>query len=194
MSCRLVVSLFVLCALTASTRAGLVDVTENNATGDVTFTIDFGHAPDLADVDAMNRPDDAFEIQVAPNNVDPMIDPVTVIRSDEVQFGSKITVRDAMPADLTDPHAGGWGPLRGSVPFTVKGNDVSFTASLKLMGLPNGMFDFATTTSHFGDETAFAETDMHAVPLPSSIAGALAILMFGLIVSLTRHAIKARRA
>jgi hypothetical protein len=151
----------------------------------VTFTVDFGHPPDLADVDAFDRPADAFTIQIAPGNGDPLIDPTTVVRSDEVQFGSGITIRDASPADLVDPHAGGWGATRGSVPFTISGNDVSFTSSLQVLGVPDAKFTYSITTSQFGQESGFAEAQ--SVPLPPAILSGLAMLAFGIFIATLRQ-------
>lgn len=183
---------FTLLAVGTPARSALATLSQDTAAGTETFSIDFGHTPDLSDVDVSNRPADAFIIEIAAADSNPALNPTTVIRSSEVRFVDAIVLRDATPADTTDPHAGGWGATRGSVPFTIDGNDVSFTAPLELMGVPDGKFKYTVSTSHYGLETGFVQGEFVPVPLPPSILGGLGMLVSGIGVSVIRQLIQSR--
>jgi hypothetical protein len=198
MSCRNAVS-FVAMMVIVMASAGLArggvavldqSVKVDKAAGDATFTIDFGHTPDFTTTDAGGRPADSFQIDIAadPTGPNPLANLTTVIRGDEIRFANNIPIRDAFPADLNDPHAGGWGKIRGSVPFSVIGTQLSFTAPLALLGAPDGKFAYQADTFHYGPTQAEAKAE--SVPLPSALATAAMMLAIGLLIALFKSIIE----
>lgn len=121
------------------------------------FVMIFSHRPDFRTLDSQGRPQDSFQIFIAfnPATVNPA-NPQAVdvlVRGDEIHIAHAIRIRDARPA-VTDPAAGGWGVIRGSVPFHVaaqpNGTSVlSFSAPFALLGI-TGQFAWALETYNFG--------------------------------------------
>ncbi|HET6249087.1 MAG TPA: hypothetical protein VFE47_15435 [Tepidisphaeraceae bacterium] len=183
----------------AISRGGLApldaSVNVNQTAGSATFTIDFSHPPDFYTVDAGNRPADAFSIQIAanPTGSNPLAfnNLTTIVSGTEIRFNNNIPVRNAFPAS-NDKAAGGWGSVRGSVPFTVTGDTLTFTAPLQLLNASSGKFAYQAFTTHYGAETA-SKSSSTAVPLPPAFVPAMVMLLIGMLLSLCRPMIQARR-
>ncbi len=155
-------------------------VVVDKAAGDALFTIDFPHAPDFFKVDAAGRPADSFQVEItAGSNVNNFLNPTSVIRGDEIRFAQALRVRDAAPPD-PDPHAGGWGAIRGTVPFSVNGDAVAFTAPFSLLGVPNSVFGYHIFTVADGVVQSEAFGNTQAVPLPTALSATLLTLGSGL--------------
>ena len=170
-----------LLALAGPAGAGVAvldqSVKVDKAAGNATFSLDFGHAPDFYTVDAHGRVADSFQINISADfRGNPQASPTTVIRGDEIQFLNALAVRNRSPAS-TDPHSGGFGSIRGTVPFSVHGTNVSFTTPLSLIDAPNGMFSYYAFTMHNGATQAQAEA--RSVPLPSALHAAMLMLALG---------------
>lgn len=95
--------------------------TFNPNTGLVTFSITFNQVPDFFTVDSFGRAANAFQFYIVgdptlsyPANYD------SIIRGGEIYLGGGIPIRNGSPS-IADPHAGGWGAIRGIVPFTLTG-------------------------------------------------------------------------
>ena len=116
------------------------------ATGQVTFTLTFNRAPDFQSVDSLGRQADSFQYFIVgdpslsyPNNYD------TIIRGEELHMSSPVLrVRNATPTDPTDPPSvsGGWGTVRGEVPYQLNGNVLTFST-------PLGLISDHSTDGHF---------------------------------------------
>jgi hypothetical protein len=191
---RVLVVLCVVCAVGEFCRAGVAPVesfTLDRKAGDVTVTLNFGHAPDFYTTDSGGRPLDSFQMNIAGGNKDPLLNPTTVLRGDEIQFANAIRVRNATPPDLTDSHSGGWGTVRGAIPFSVKGTELTFTAPLSLINVPDGIFRYDVFTIHQG--TVQNESQGHSVPLPSSLAATLFTICIGIVVATGKATVAVRR-
>jgi hypothetical protein len=78
-----------------------------------------------------------------------------LIRGDEIHIANAIRVRDARPP-VADPNAGGWGAIRGSVPFQVRAEPngtarVTFSVPFTMLGI-TGQFAWALETYNFGSQ------------------------------------------
>ena len=151
----------------------------NQAAGSATFTLDFGHTPDFFTTDSAGRPADSFQIEISAANssISSASSLTTIVRGDEIHYANALVIRDATPPLLTDPHAGGWGAIRGTVPYTITGPDLTFTAPLTLLGAPNGQFSYRAFTLAHG--VIQNETEAQSVPLPSAAWAGLVTLAMG---------------
>lgn len=170
-----------LLAFAGPVRAGLSEfspVIVNQAAGTATFSIDFPHVPNFYSVDAFGRVADSFQIQISANpNGSPQINPTTVIRGDEIHYSSAITIRNGSPPS-SDPQSGGYGTVRGTVPFSITGTDLTFTTPLSLIGAPTGNFSYYAFTTQSGMTTAAVEG--RSVPLPSALGAGMMMLGIGI--------------
>ena len=117
--------------------------------------------------------------------------PTAVIRGDEIQFAHAVRVRDASPPALSDPQSGGWGGIRGTVPFTVNGSTLTFTAPFSLLNVPDGNFSYYAFTTASG--VTQAQVESRSVPVPSALKSGLMMLGIGIALALTRSIVGRRR-
>ena len=106
-----------------------------SATGQVTFTLTFNRPPDFQTVDSLDRQADAFQYYIVgdPSLPYPYFYD-TIIRGEELHLTSPVLrVRNATPSDPTDPAAGGWGTVRGVVPYQLNGDVLTFSTPLALI-------------------------------------------------------------
>ena len=170
--------------IAAPTRAGFqlvsqqaeVDLRQHEATFFLTFT----QPPDFHTRDALGRLANSFQYEIRPTTGNavvpdiPLIDVRSVVRGDEIS-GNMLPVRNGIEtARDTNPAAGGWGSVRGSVPFTLSANRLTFTAPLQLLDAPSGDFAYRVFTTEYGLTTS-AVTGA-AVPLPPAAWMAFAAL------------------
>src|SRR5438270_397238 len=98
------------------------------------FSLTFNQPPDFRSRDALGRPLNSFQYEIVPDTSAPIEDfPVTairaVVRGDEIDGAGRIPVRDGIEtARDTVAAAGGWGLVRGTVPFELSGPRLTFTA------------------------------------------------------------------
>ena len=107
------------------------------ATGQVAFTLTFNRPPDFRTVDSLGRQADSFQYFIIgdpslpyPNNYD------AIIRGEELHSSSPLLrVRNSRPTDPTVPPSvsGGWGTVRGMVPYQLTGNVLTFSMPLGLI-------------------------------------------------------------
>lgn len=121
------------------------------------FTLVFSHTPNLRTLDSNGRPQDSFQIFIAfnpstPNPANPQSVDV-LVRGDEIHIAHALRIRDARPP-VADPNAGGWGAIRGTVPFHVNTQPngtavLTFNAPFSLLGI-TGQFGWVLETYNFG--------------------------------------------
>ena len=105
------------------------------ATGQVSFKLIFNRPPDFQTVDSLGRQADDFQYQVIgdpsllyPRNYD------AIIRGGELNLDpSMLRIRNAYPSDPSDPDAHGWGAIRGTVPYRLDGNVLTFSTPLSMI-------------------------------------------------------------
>jgi hypothetical protein len=129
------------------------------ATGQVTFTLTFNRPPDFQTTDSVGRQADSFQYYIVgdpslpyPSNYD------TIVRGEELHLTSDVLrVRNATPSDPTDPASGGWGTVRGVVPYQLNGNVLTFSTSLGLISdhSVDGHFSYDLLIAQYGGLTQF---------------------------------------
>jgi hypothetical protein len=128
------------------------------ATGQVTFMLVFNRRPDFQTEDSIGRQADSFQYYIVgdaslpyPANYD------AIIRGDEIDLTSGLLpVRNSAPPD-PDPDAGGWGTIRGVVPYSLDGNVLIFSTSLDLISdhSVDGTFSYELLLTQYGASTQF---------------------------------------
>ncbi len=124
-------------------------------TASMDFIVIFNHTPDFTTLDSNGRPQDSFQIYIAynPATANPVSSPDVLVRGDEIHLAHAIRIRNARPP-VADPHAGGWGSIRGTVPFHVvtltNGNALlTFSVPFPMLGI-TGQFAWTLETYNFG--------------------------------------------
>lgn len=127
------------------------------ATDAFEFTIHFSGPPDFMTADSFGRPRDSFQYWIVyPIDRDPFlpyITPDVLVRGDEIRFGGGIPIRDRTVDG--GPNSGGWGPIRGTVPFVLSGSTLTFTVPRSVLGDPDGRFAYYLGVFSFGGTTDF---------------------------------------
>ena len=159
----------------------MVDVSQS--AGTATFSLSFDHAPNFLATDVGGRSVDSFQVEVDGNwrPGQPLVQDLTaIVRGDEIHFGGTLPIRAASPP-TDDPHAGGWGAIVQSIPFTTSADQVKFTAPLASLGVSGSFFSYRAFTMQDGQITASAEAA--TVPLPEALsAGACGLVVVGACV------------
>jgi hypothetical protein len=142
------------------------DVTFNANTGVADFLITFDSTPDFFSADAFGRQADSFQFFI---NTNPSPTPfdmptlwrnaTTIIRGEEIHVFGDIPIRARTPSS-SDPSSGGWGSMRGLVPFSISGASVNFSVSMAALGVTGdfsyllegydygaGIYDFVGTSN-----------------------------------------------
>ncbi|MFN8491658.1 MAG: hypothetical protein U0350_28930 [Caldilineaceae bacterium] len=159
---------------TAKAEAEIMFVSESAIFDPVTqavlFTIEFNQAPDFFTVDAFGRQKNSFQYYIvgAPNlpypaNFD------AIIRGEEIHITSDaIRIRNSAPS-VPDTGAGGWGAVRGVIPFSLKGNVLTFSVPLHLISdhSLDGAFAYQLESYQFGSLTK--HIDSHSVIVPGIV-------------------------
>jgi hypothetical protein len=142
-------------------------------TNKVLFTIQFNQPPNFSTVDSIGRQANSFQYFIVgdpglpyPAKYD------SIIRGDEIHLSiDALRIRNSVPPD-PGPVAvtGGWGSIRGEVPFNVNGNIVTFSTPLSLISdhSMNGIFEYRLESSEFGGFTQFAENQSTVATEPAS--------------------------
>jgi hypothetical protein len=121
------------------------------------FSLHFNETPNFTTLDSNGRPQDSFQIFIAfnPTTANPANPPSAdvIIRGDEIHIANAIRIRDARPP-VADPNAGGWGAIRGTVPYHVRTEPnatavLTFSAAFSLLGI-TGQFGWVVETYNFG--------------------------------------------
>ena len=127
--------------------------TYNSSSGEVKFTLVFNQSPDFSTTDAFGRQKNSFQYFVIgdatlpyPSNFD------SIIRGEEIHSSGLIPIRNAVPPDDSDPASGGWGTIRGEVPYTLRGRVLMFSAPLGLISdhVDAGAVAYHLETYEFG--------------------------------------------
>jgi hypothetical protein len=131
-------------------------------TEQVTFTLTFNRVPDFQTVDEFARQADSFQYYVLGDLSLPY--PAyydSIIRGDEIHVvPGVLRIRDAVPSD-PDPAAGGWGPIRGEVPYRLEGNVFTFSVALSTISdhSVDGRFSYELQLTQFGAATQFIQSE-----------------------------------
>lgn len=131
-----------------------LNIISNHLNASMYFILLFDRMPDFTSVDSQRMQADAFQIFIAfdPNEQRPNNQPDIVIRGSEINVANDVRIRNARPPIECDNNAGGWGTLRGSVPFYLSpivgtGAILTFNVPFTLLGV-SGRFSYAIETYH----------------------------------------------
>jgi hypothetical protein len=150
-------------------EAGFVSDIDNSA--NVTFTLQFNRAPDFFTCDQYGRQADAFQFYIATSTNIPVFYPprpyASLIRGGEINYGNGIVIRNDGPSDETDPHSGGWGSVRGSVPYTLSADTLMFSVPADVLDV-QGPFAYSLLLTSFGAAThnPYAGDSGGPIPVP----------------------------
>ena len=180
-------SAFMLLATVRPAAAGL-HIVEQVASVDLdgrsaTFHARFDSIPDLFTVDEFGRVADSFQYEIdaqGPESPEFPVGPVdAVVRGDEIHIADALRIRAAGDSVEPDPDeaAGGWGPVRATVPFDLEGPELTFEVPLAALGDDDGQFAYRLFTVEFGstvDEVTGVVGAATPLPLPPGLWPALA--------------------
>ncbi len=133
------------------------------------FRLEFDRVPHFYATDPQGVPADSFQyfINYDPSRsyVDNVFDPhLTVIRGDEIHVCHKIRVRESLWNDSDpDPNSGGWGALRGAVPFVVLNKTLIFSVPLELIEAQHGNFGYYVQSFSWGNGDAPIDANARAL-------------------------------
>jgi hypothetical protein len=121
----------------------------------VSFGILFDESVDFFTFVGVTQADE-FQFYIDPDGV-PIPGPSTqppgvdiIIRGSEIHINGDIRIRDRHGEG--GPGSGGWGPIRGSVPFELSQDNrlLSFAVGFDLLAETDGDFTYALQTTEFG--------------------------------------------
>ena len=150
----------------------------NLANNSVLFQIEFNRAPDFFTTDEYDRQADSFQYFIDADGGLPVYrdcsELESIIGGEEIAVGGKVGIRNAGPPDPDLPSSGGWGSIRGSVPYTLSGNVFSLLVPLQLIGDTDGKFSYRLEWYEYGGVGGYIEAE--TVPEPATIFGSFMAL------------------
>jgi len=149
------------------------DLTVNGKDATASFSLTFNQAPDFTTVDSLGRPANSFQVEF-----DGAVDPATslpddltaVVRGDEIRLGDGLPIRT--PTGDGGANSGGWGPVVGTVPFSLTGDTVSFDVPTSELGWTGGQWQASVYSLAYGDLTA--QQTVSSIPTPPAFWAGLA--------------------
>jgi hypothetical protein len=144
---------------------------------EVLFTINFNRVPDFFTVDEFDRQADSFQYFVnAEVGSDYSYEALeSIIRGEEIHVGGDVRIRDVFSVGSVEPNSGGWGKIRGSVPYTLNGTILKFSAPLQLIRDSDGLFSYQLELYEFGAWNTirnYNNSTIASVPEPNFVFGA----------------------
>jgi hypothetical protein len=143
----------------------------------VLFQIEFNREPDFFTTDEYDRQADAFQYYIDADGGFPIFKGTDIYYSNleslitgwEIHLGGGVPIRNALPPDPDLSSSGGWGSIRGSVPYTLSGNVFSLLVPLQLIGDTDGKFSYRLEWYEYGGTGGYIEAE--TVPEPATIFG-----------------------
>ena len=147
--------------------------------GNVDFTLEFNRAPDFFSCDQYGRQGDAFQFYIATTTNIPVFYPprpyASLIRGGEIHIGDGIIIRNDSPPDESDPNSGGWGSVRGTVPYTLDADTLTFSVPADVLNV-QGTFAYSLLLTSFGAATHNPYTGDSGGPIPIPEPAAVAVM------------------
>ena len=122
------------------------------------FSITLNGPPDFFTVDEFGRNKDAFQYWItwALHPSDPFypyLTPDVLIRGGEINTAGGIPIRDRTGDG--GPNSGGWGPIRGVVPYQLIGSTITFDVPQAMLGDPDSRFSYYLGVVLYGATTDY---------------------------------------
>ncbi len=154
----------------------------NLANNSVLFQIEFNRVPDFFTTDEYGRQADSFQYYIDADGGFPIFRGTdiyysnleSIIRGSEISLAGDVRIRNALPPDPDLSSSGGWGSIRGSVPYTLSGNVFSLLVPLQLIGDSDGKFSYRLEWYKYGGIGGYIEAE--TVPEPATIFGSFMAL------------------
>jgi len=154
----------------------------NLASNSVLFQIEFNRVPDFFTTDEYDRQADSFQYFIEADGGFPIFRGTdsyysnleSIIRGEEIHLGGDVRIRNALPPDPDMSSSGGWGSIRGSVPYTLSGNVLSLLVPLELSGDTDGKFSYELMWLEYGALQGYIDAEI--VPEPATIFGSFMAL------------------
>ena len=154
----------------------------NLANNSVLFQIEFNRAPDFFTTDEYDRQADSFQYFIDADGGFPIFKGTdiyysnleSIIRGEEIHLAGDVRIRNALPPDPDLSSSGGWGSIRGSVPYTLSGNVFSLLVPLQFIGDTDGKFSYSLEWYEYGAIQGYI--DAETVPEPATIFGSFMAL------------------
>lgn len=150
---------------------------------EVLFTTDFNRVPDFLTVDEFDRQADSFQYFIDKDEELPIFgtSPAysnleSIIRGEEIHIAGDVRIRDVFSVGPSEPNSGGWGKIRGSVPYSLDGTVLKFSAPLQFIGDSDGLFSYRLELYEFGAWNGITNENkatIASVPEPNFALGAL---------------------
>jgi hypothetical protein len=152
------------------------------------FSLQFDFHPNFTATDHLGRQIDSFQYFIDPNTSGNPLSPTagdTIIRGEEIHAADALRIRNAT-GDHSGPSAGGWGAIRGTVPFTVSDDSVQFTVGWHVLGETGDHFKYAVQTYEFG---SLNDSRVRLIPLPSALwaGGSMLAIVIVAQILLSKH-------
>jgi hypothetical protein len=117
--------------------------------------------PDFFTTNEYGRQADSFQYYVDADGGFPIFKGVefyysnleSIIRGDEIHLGGNVRICNTFPPDPELSSSGGWGKIRGSVPYTLSGNLLSLLVPLQLIGDSDGKFSYQLMWGEYGAQS-----------------------------------------
>ena len=120
---------------------------------------------------------DAFQVEIDADSTS-FEQPLVFETIDAVVRGAEISQADGLPVRDREgdggENAGGWGPVRGFVPFDLDGATLTFTTGLDLIGDADGKFRYRIIAIDDGSVTS--EVTAAVIPVPAALWGGVIML------------------
>jgi len=120
---------------------------------------------------------DAFQVEIDADSTS-FEQPLVFETIDAVVRGAEISQADGLPVRDREgdggENAGGWGPVRGFVPFDLDGATLTFTTGLDLIGDDDGKFRYRIIAIDDGSVTS--EVTAAVIPVPAALWGGVIML------------------
>lgn len=156
-------------------------VSDIDNSGNVNFTLQFSYPPDFFSCDAGGRQANGFQFYIGTTTNVPQFYPprpyASLIRGGEIYLGNGIAIRNDGPPDDGEPNSGGWGAVRGTVPFSLNGSSLTFAVPAAVLNV-QGSFAYSLLLTSYGGATHSPYTGASGgdIPLPEPAVGALVTL------------------
>lgn len=120
------------------------------------FSVTFSGLPDLLTVNAYNAEADAIQYWITwethpTEPLVPWIAPDVIIRCSEIRTFGQIPIRDRTGDG--GPGSGGWGAIRGMVPYLLAGPTLSFEVPRAMLGDSDGVISYFLMMLVYGGAT-----------------------------------------
>ena len=140
---------------------------------EVSFNIVFSRVPDFYTTDEVGRQADSFQYYIdfdsSPIYQGSDSDFIeAIIRGGEIHVYDEIPIRDTL-THSSDPTSGGWGEIRGLVPYELNVRELSFTAGLATIGDLDGQFGYALMLTEYGGTTDWVYVPVAGIPEPGTV-------------------------